>query len=522
MLTLTYSEGKPGGKTRDTLNAADTLGLSIGDSGLWRRRWLLINGPAPPRIGLSLAVRLGLRPRQAYKVYATMRNLAKKERLLGCVKDLHKDTLDILQMDVTNHQSILEARDRVVEKRVDILVCNAGVGLIGPLEAQGLDTMRQILEVNLLGTIQTIQAFLPDMKASGSFHKEEVNIGDVWSYVEQELHMGQGVTNKVGVAQINSYLVSLTAPVLRFEKPPQHVEIVDTGAELWTENSARSSTLVIAAAEPRHTGRYTVLVRDRRSSAQHTVTLSVIGWERCSLGGPLALTTAAARCWATWWRRAEEGPERGTGRTQPESPPVNMEPAASAGQVEEPTPAYAHVTVDCVHKVADYYTVLEKLGVGKFGQVFKLMHKESARECAGKFYKGRRAKEREAARKEIELMNFLHHPKLVQCLAAYEHRSEMVMVMELIAGGELFERIVDDSFEHTEVASVHYMQQILEGTAYMHQQDIIHLDLKPENIVCVDHTGTAIKIIDFGLASKLDPKVPLKVMHGTLSLWPQK
>ena len=50
---------------------------------------------------------------------------------------------------------------------------------------------------------------------------------------------------------------------------------------------------------------------------------------------------------------------------------------------------------------------------------------------AGKFYKGRRAKEREAARKEIELMNYLHHPKLVQCLGAYDNKQEMVMVMEL-------------------------------------------------------------------------------------------
>lgn len=50
-----------------------------------------------------------------------MRNLAKKERLLECVKGLHRDTLDILQMDVTGQQSILDARDRVVEKRVDIL-----------------------------------------------------------------------------------------------------------------------------------------------------------------------------------------------------------------------------------------------------------------------------------------------------------------------------------------------------------------------------------------------------------------
>lgn len=54
-------------------------------------------------------------------VYATMRNLAKKERLLESVKGLHKDTLDILQMDVTSRQSILDAKDRVVEKRVDIL-----------------------------------------------------------------------------------------------------------------------------------------------------------------------------------------------------------------------------------------------------------------------------------------------------------------------------------------------------------------------------------------------------------------
>lgn len=72
-----------------------------------------------------------------------------------------------------------------------------------------------------------------------------------------------------------------------------------------------------------------------------------------------------------------------------------------------------------------------------------------------------------------------------------------------IAGGELFERIVDDNFEHTELTSVHYMQQILEGVTYMHQQSILHLDLKPENIVCVDTTGTSIKIIDFGLATKI-------------------
>lgn len=72
-----------------------------------------------------------------------------------------------------------------------------------------------------------------------------------------------------------------------------------------------------------------------------------------------------------------------------------------------------------------------------------------------------------------------------------------------IEGGELFERIVDDNFEHTELTSARYMRQILEGMQYMHKQKIIHLDLKPENIVCVDTNGTQIKIIDFGLAAEL-------------------
>lgn len=59
-----------------------------------------------------------------------------------------------------------------------------------------------------------------------------------------------------------------------------------------------------------------------------------------------------------------------------------------------------------------------------------MSHKETGEVCAGKFYRARTSKDRQAARKEIELMNCLHHPKLVQCLAAYDTRLEMVMVLE--------------------------------------------------------------------------------------------
>ncbi|PWA17781.1 hypothetical protein CCH79_00008256, partial [Gambusia affinis] len=392
-----------------------------------------------------------------------------------------------------------------------------------------------------------------------------------------------------------SAAVFVRGPVLSFQNPPQHFEVkvgqtanltcsftasppvvscwirnkeqIVDGPELWTEHTEQSSTLVIAEATPQHAGIYTVVVKDRKRSAQHTLTLSVIDRPEPPASGPVASLISPSNLVLSWsgpcydggsavlgyvlelrnqglseageWKKLtakcastsyqvssglQPGQEycfrvrayNAVGKSDPSpvSAVVKMEEPDSKKAQEEAT-QYSCVTIDSSHKVTDHYNLHEKLGTGKFGLVFKLTHKETGRVCAGKFYKGRRAKEREAARKEIELMNHLHHPKLVQCLGAYDHKPEMVMVMEFIAGGELFDRIVDDSFEYTEPGSVRYIQQILEGIAFMHQQKIVHLDLKPENIVCVDTTGTSIKIIDFGLASKLDENTDLKVMHGT-------
>nr|XP_033774834.1 estradiol 17-beta-dehydrogenase 1 isoform X3 [Geotrypetes seraphini] len=96
--------------------------------------------------------------------YATMRNLGKKERLLESVRDGHMDTLEILQMDVTDEQSVVSAAQKIKEQKVDVLVCNAGVGLMGPLECHSYQNMKTIFDVNFFGTISTIQAFLPGMK----------------------------------------------------------------------------------------------------------------------------------------------------------------------------------------------------------------------------------------------------------------------------------------------------------------------------------------------------------------------
>lgn len=84
-----------------------------------------------------------------------------------------------------------------------------------------------------------------------------------------------------------------------------------------------------------------------------------------------------------------------------------------------------------------------------------------------------------------------------------------------ISGGELFERVVADDFALTERDCVLFLQQICEGVAYMHCKSVVHLDLKPENIMCHTRTSHQIKIIDFGLAQTLKTGVPVRVLFGT-------
>uniref|UniRef100_A0A8C1TN59 Myosin light chain kinase, smooth muscle n=1 Tax=Cyprinus carpio TaxID=7962 RepID=A0A8C1TN59_CYPCA len=144
-----------------------------------------------------------------------------------------------------------------------------------------------------------------------------------------------------------------------------------------------------------------------------------------------------------------------------------------------------------------------KKRLGKFGTVFKLIEKSTKKVWAGKFIKAYSAKEKENVRQEIAVMNDLHHPKLVQCVDAFEGKTDIVMVLDMISGGELFERIIDEDFELTEREVIKYMLQIVDGVNFIHKKGIVHLDLKPENIMCVNKTGSKIKLIDFGLARRL-------------------
>lgn len=76
------------------------------------------------------------------------------------------------------------------------------------------------------------------------------------------------------------------------------------------------------------------------------------------------------------------------------------------------------------------YEVLEELGKGRFGIVYKVQEKTTAQKLAAKFIKCRTAKDKTKVQDEIDIMNLLRHPKLLQLAASFDKPKEMIMVTE--------------------------------------------------------------------------------------------
>ncbi|XP_064409439.1 myosin light chain kinase 3 isoform X4 [Latimeria chalumnae] len=168
-------------------------------------------------------------------------------------------------------------------------------------------------------------------------------------------------------------------------------------------------------------------------------------------------------------------------------------------------------------QINNYFSIdrTDILGGGRFGQVHKCMEKSTGLTLAAKIIKVRGAKEKEEVKNEIQVMNQLNHVNLIQLYAAFESKNDIALVMEYVEGGELFDRIIDENYNLTEMDTVLFIKQICEGVQYMHQMYILHLDLKPENILCISRSERKIKIIDFGLARRYKPREKLKVNFGT-------
>ncbi|NXS80430.1 MYLK2 kinase, partial [Erpornis zantholeuca] len=186
--------------------------------------------------------------------------------------------------------------------------------------------------------------------------------------------------------------------------------------------------------------------------------------------------------------------------------------------VPPPPAPFAHRTVTLRSAdVSSQFSLNSKniLGGGKFGEVHTCTEKETGLKLAAKVIRKQGAKDKEMVLLEIDVMNQLNHHNLIQLYDAIETPREIILFMEFVEGGELFERIIDDDYHLTEVDCMVFVRQICEGIRFMHHMCVLHLDLKPENILCVAATGHMVKIIDFGLARRYNPNEKLKVNFGT-------
>eukprot|EP00656_Telonema_subtile_P011018 TRINITY_DN153_c0_g1_i2.p1 TRINITY_DN153_c0_g1~~TRINITY_DN153_c0_g1_i2.p1 ORF type:complete len:370 (-),score=83.88 TRINITY_DN153_c0_g1_i2:136-1245(-) len=105
------------------------------------------------------------------------------------------------------------------------------------------------------------------------------------------------------------------------------------------------------------------------------------------------------------------------------------------------------------------------------------------------------------------------HPNVLQLLDIHEDERNLYLVLELAAGGDLFDKIVGDGGFSEETASG-YFNQIINGLEYCHEKNIVHRDLKPENLLL--GRENLLKISDFGLSNSLiDSETLLKTHCGS-------
>ena len=116
---------------------------------------------------------------------------------------------------------------------------------------------------------------------------------------------------------------------------------------------------------------------------------------------------------------------------------------------------------------------------------------------------------------EIAILRKVDHPNIVKLFDVFEDRHKLHLVMEFLPGGELFGRICEkESFSERE--AVRILKEILEALDHMHDRNILHLDLKPDNILfATKDDDSPIKLIDFGMARVVPRLAKLKDMVGT-------
>ncbi|KAF1372541.1 hypothetical protein PFLUV_G00266570 [Perca fluviatilis] len=154
-----------------------------------------------------------------------------------------------------------------------------------------------------------------------------------------------------------------------------------------------------------------------------------------------------------------------------------------------------------VDDIKKFFDFKEVLGTGAFSEVVLAQEKLTGRMFAVKCIPKKALKGKESSiENEIAVLRKIKHENIVALEDIHESPDHLYLIMQLVSGGELFDRIVEKGF-YTEKDASTLIRQVLDAVNYLHKMGIVHRDLKPENLLYFNpQDESKIMISDFGLS----------------------
>uniref|UniRef100_A0A7S4AZT8 non-specific serine/threonine protein kinase n=1 Tax=Chrysotila carterae TaxID=13221 RepID=A0A7S4AZT8_CHRCT len=161
------------------------------------------------------------------------------------------------------------------------------------------------------------------------------------------------------------------------------------------------------------------------------------------------------------------------------------------------------------------YEIGRTLGEGTFGKVKFAVNTETNERVAIKILDKEKIQKQnmgEQIKKEIAVMKMVKQRHVVNLLEVLASRTKIFIVLELVTGGELFDKIVTAG-RFDEPTARKYFRQLVSGVEYCHRQGVCHRDLKPENLLLDEQA--MLKISDFGLSALYGSDHNSTLLHTT-------